>query len=78
MVGGCGDLVEVCSDKKGFIGTWFCARLVKKQGAGFIVGYRDLGSGEDETKQLLEKVDNHHIRPNPQSKDQFNLDEEVD
>jgi hypothetical protein len=75
-----GDLVEVSSDEEGFRGAWFCARLIKKQGAGFIVEYRDLVSDEDETKQLREKVDYRHIRPSPpeQSKDQFNLYEEVD
>jgi len=59
----------VSIDEKGFRGARFCAKLVRKQGVGFIV------SDEDETKHLREKVDNRHIRPSPpeQSKDQFNL-----
>ena len=32
-----GDLVEVSSDEEGFRGAWFCAWLVKKQGAGYLV-----------------------------------------
>jgi hypothetical protein len=30
-----------------------------------IVYYRNIMSDEDEMKQQREKVDNHHIRPNP-------------
>ena len=68
-----GDLVEVSNDEEGFRGAWFCARLVKKQGAGYLVEYRDLVNDEDDTKQLRERVDKLHIRPSPpeQSKDQF-------
>ena len=32
-----GDLVEVSSDEEGFKGAWFYARIVKKQGAGYLV-----------------------------------------
>lgn len=75
-----GDLVEVSSDEEGYRGAWFCASFVEKQGAGFVVEYRDLVSDEDETKQLREKVDSRHIRPNPpeQSTDKYTLYEEVD
>ena len=76
-----GDLVkEVSNDEEGFRGAWLCARLVKKQGAGYLVEYRDLVNYEDDTKQLREKVDEFHIRPSSleQGKDQFILYEEVD
>jgi hypothetical protein len=68
---GNGDLVEVSSDEEGFTGTWFCARIIKKQGVGFIVEYRDLVTDEDETKQLREKVDNRRIRPSPPNQRPF-------
>ena len=64
--------VIVSSDEEGFIGAWFCARLVKKKGVGYLVEYRDLVNDEDDTKQLRDRVDVLHIRPSPpeQSKDQ--------
>ena len=34
-----GDLVEVSNDEEGVKRAWFCARLVKKQGAGYLVEY---------------------------------------
>ena len=45
-----------------------------------MVEYRDLVNDEDDTKQLIQRVDEVHIRPIPpeKSKDQFILYEEVD
>ena len=60
-----GDLLEVYNDEEGFRGAWFYARLAKKQGAGYLVEYRDLVNNENATKQLRERVDELHIRPSP-------------
>ena len=68
-----GDLVEVSNDEEGFIGAWFYARLVKMQGVGYLVEYKDLVNDKDDTKQPRERVDELHIRPSPpeHSKYQF-------
>ena len=42
---------------------WLCVQLVKKQGARYLVEYKDLVNDEDDTKQIRERVDNLHIRP---------------
>jgi hypothetical protein len=75
-----GGLVEVYIDVYGFIGDWFCARVVTKQGERFLVEYRDLVSNEDERKQLRHKLNNCHTRTSPpkKSKYQFNLYDEFD
>ena len=75
-----GDLVEVSNNEEGFRGAWFCAWIVKKQGAWYLVEYRDLVNDEGDTKQVRKRIDELHIRPSPleQSKDQFILYEEVD
>ena len=74
-----GDPVEVSSDEEGFRGAWFCAWLVKKQGAGYLVEYNNLVNDEDDIKQLRHRVDELHIRPIPleESKDHFIMYEEV-
>lgn len=60
------DLVEICINEDGFLGSYFLARVVDILGGDRLgVEYITLFDSKDEKKRLKEKVEAYKVRPLP-------------
>ncbi|XP_038711192.1 protein AGENET DOMAIN (AGD)-CONTAINING P1 [Tripterygium wilfordii] len=61
-----GDKVEVCSKEEGFVGSFYEAKILRKEDINsYSVQYRNLVTEEDSSIQLIEKVSAGEVRPKP-------------
>lgn len=61
-----GDQIEVCSKEPGFVGSYYAATVVSQLRKDlFVVKYKDLLEGNNQTQLLVETVRCNEVRPVP-------------
>jgi|UniRef100_A0A2N9IC68 hypothetical protein len=61
-----GDEVEVCSNRDGFVGSYYSATVIKKHGNdSYEVQYKNLITEDEPHRPLIETVNAEEIRPKP-------------